>query len=85
MFFVFYASLVLDLSELSGAFIVHLALQLSANITVAFADLSEDVGLVVLSGQGVGQLLLRESVVLSVDFSVQVLLLVVGVPQGLVC
>jgi len=58
LFFVFYASLVLDLGELGGAFVVHLALQLSANITVAFADLSEDVGLVVLSGQGIGQLLL---------------------------
>lgn len=85
MFFVFYASLVLDLGELSSAFIVHLALQLSANITVAFADLSEDIGLVVLSGEGIGQLLLREGLVLSVDFSVQVLLLVVGEPVGLVC
>lgn len=85
MFFVFYASLVLDLSELSSAFIVHLALQLSANITVAFADLSKDVGLVVLSRQGVGQLLLLEGLVLSVDVSVQVLLLVRGEPLVLVC
>jgi hypothetical protein len=68
LFFICDAPCVLDLCELCGAFVVHLGLQISANLTVAFADHPENIGLVVLSGKGIGHLLVCEGLVLALNF-----------------
>ena len=76
LFFMSYAFLIVDLGELSGPFVVHLRLQLSANLTVALTHLPKNVGLVLLPGHSVSHGLCSERSVLSFNFALQICLLV---------
>ena len=71
------AALVLKLSKLGGALLVHNLLQVAAHGAVALANLPQDVGLVtLLSNAGLDHLVL-EGVVLTLDLALHVLALVI--------
>lgn len=46
LFFISNTFLVIDLGKLGGSLVVHLSLEVSTDLSVTFADLSEDVSLV---------------------------------------
>lgn len=79
-----YAFLVLDFCKLGGPFVIHLGLQVSADGTVALANLPENVSLVLLLGKGVGHGLRSKGLVLARYLSFQVGLLVLLEPLRLI-
>lgn len=68
---------VLKFGKLCGSFFVHLLLEFSAHVALAFADLHENVGLVGLAGLGGVKHFLFMCERLSFDLSVDELLLVI--------
>lgn len=75
--------MIFNLGELGCPFVVHLGLQLAADLAVALTHLPQDISLVLLSGHRVGHGLLGERVVLSVNFGLQVGFFVLDLPLRL--
>jgi hypothetical protein len=70
LFFISNTFLVFDLGKLGGSLVVHLSLEVSADLSVTLTNLSEDVGLVGLLVHGDHGSLGHESLVLTGNFSV---------------
>jgi hypothetical protein len=84
LFFISNTFLVFDLGKLGGSLVVHLSLEVSADLSVTLTNLSEDVGLVGLLVHGDHGSLGHESLVLTGNFSVDHGLVVLLQPGGLV-
>lgn len=74
------STLVLDLSQLSSSFVIHFVLQIAAHGSVTLSDLSEDISLVSLLAQSILKLSLLVNLVLSIDFRLDVVLLILSEP-----
>lgn len=84
LFFISNTFLVFDLGKLGGSLVVHLSLEVSADLSVTLTDLSEDVSLVGLLVHGDHGSCGHEGLVLTGDFSLNVGLVVSLQPVGLI-
>jgi hypothetical protein len=69
LFFSSYAFLIVKFGELGGAFVVHFRLDVTANLSITFANLTENVSLVSLFVHGNCHCLLSEGLVLGFNLS----------------
>lgn len=67
LFFSSYAFLVFKLSELGGAFVVHFRLDVATDLSVTFANLTENVSLVSFLVHSNGHCLCSEGLVLGIN------------------
>jgi len=84
LFFICYAFLVIDLGELSGPLVIHLGLQLPANLTIPLANLPKNVSLVGFASACVRHGLLGEGLVLALDLGIKVRFFVLNEPFSLI-
>jgi len=69
LFFSSYAFLIVKFGELGGAFIVHFGLDVTADLSVAFTNLTKNVSLVSLLVHGNRHCLLSVGLILSINLS----------------
>ena len=77
------ASLVLDLCQFGSALLVHAVLQVTAHGAITLTDLAKHISLVGLAVVGLLEGTLLKQTVLSVDLGINLLLVVLSLPLGL--